>query len=83
MNLHAGRVDEQAVGGAIAARQRAEYPFPDAAFRPTDKAVIERLLRTVDFARTVGPAPAIPQSMNDPAQYPTIVDTRHAARIGR
>ena len=32
-------------GGAFAARQRAEYPFPDAALRPAYKAVVERLLR--------------------------------------
>ena len=49
----------------------------------SDKAVVERLLRSVDLTRTVGPAPAIPQGMDDPAQHPAIVNVRHAARIRR
>src|ERR1700710_97689 len=58
MDLDAARVDEQAVGGALAPRKRAEDVLPDSALGPANEAVVEGLLRPVDITRAVGPAPA-------------------------
>jgi hypothetical protein len=83
MDLDAAAVDEQAIGGAFFAGKCAEDPFPDAALRPSDEAVVERLLRTVDILRAIGPASATFQRMDDPAQHSAIIDTLHAANVSR
>lgn len=82
VDLDATAVDEQPVGRILGAGQRAENPFPDTALGSTDEAVVERLLRPVDI-RTVGPASATAQRMDDPAQHPAIIDTLLAVHIGR
>jgi hypothetical protein len=82
VDLDAATVDEQPVWHILAARQRAEDTFPYAAFGPADEPVVERLLRPIDIG-TVGPAPAALQSMDDPAQHTTIVNTLPATHIRR
>lgn len=83
MDLDAGAVDEQPIGRVLLAGQRAEDPFPNPTLGPAHEAIVERLLRSIDIARAVGPAPATPERVDDPAQHPAIVDTVHAANILR
>lgn len=83
MDLDAGGIDEQSIGGFLRARQRTEYLFPDTALRPAHEVVVECLLRAVHLARTIGPAPAILQCMDDPAQHPPVIHPFLAPAIPR
>jgi hypothetical protein len=83
MDLDAGAVDEQAIGHIFPTGQRAEDPFPNPALGPAHEAVVERLLRSVDVARAIGPAPAAFQRVDDAAQHPAIIDTIHAPHVSR
>jgi hypothetical protein len=81
VNLDAGTVDEQPVGCIFAACQGAEDAFPDAALGPADEAIVDRLLWPVD-ASTVTPTSAALEGMNDPTQYPTVINPLLAPCIG-
>lgn len=83
VDLDAAAVDEQSVGRIVLAGQGSEDPFPDAALRPAHEAVVERLLRSVDLLRTIAPATAALERMDDPGEHPTIIDPRHPARVAR
>ena len=83
MDLDAGAVDEQPVRRTLAARQGVENILPNAALRPTNKPIVKRLLRTVDLPRAVGPASAIPQSVDDAAQNAPVINPSLAPRVCR
>ena len=82
MDLDAGAVYEQPVGRFLSAGQGAEDVLPYSAFRPPHEAVVEGLLRAIDV-RTVGPAAAAAQSMDDPAEHASIIHPWLAAHVGR
>jgi hypothetical protein len=82
MDLDATAIDEQPVRGIVGAGQRAEDALPDAAFRPTDEAIVECLLRAIDVG-AIDPTPTTAQGMDDPTQYTTVINASLAAHIGR
>ena len=67
---------------AASRRQGMEHFRPDALGRPTNKAVVERLLRTVD-RRRIGPAAARLQNMHDAADHTPVIDPRNATGFVR
>jgi hypothetical protein len=60
----------------------AENALPDASIGPAYEAIVVCLLRTIDSG-VVGPLPAAFQSMDDPAQNTTVVDTLLTAHVGQ
>jgi hypothetical protein len=62
----AGTVDEHLARHILSARQGRKDVLPDPALSPADKAIAEGLLRAADLTRTIGPAPAILQGVDDP-----------------
>jgi len=82
VDLDATAVDEQSIWSAAGSRQRAENAFPDAALRPADEPIVERLLRTIDVS-TVRPATAAAKRVDNPAQHSTIIRAWLAANIRR
>jgi hypothetical protein len=83
MSLDAAAVDEQPVGGILTAGKRGKEAFPYTALGPADEAIVQGLLRTVDIARTIGPAAAMLQSMDEAAQDTAIVLARLATHVPR
>ena len=61
-------------------RERVEQVDPDAFGRPSDVAIVKRLLGSV-FRRRVDPAPTGFEHMNDVADDPAVVDPRITARV--
>src|SRR5271168_915771 len=82
MGLHSGAVDQDLLGRPSGLRKRVEQVDPDAFCRPADIAVVEGFPRPV-FWRSVDPASARPQHIDDPADHPTIVHPRLASRVRR
>src|SRR5271154_6354034 len=82
MGLHSGAVDQDLLGRPSGLRKRVEQADPDAFCRPADIAVVEGFPRPV-FWRSVDPATAGPQHIDDPADHPTIVHPRLASRVRR
>jgi hypothetical protein len=82
MGLHGGAVDQDLLGRPSGLRKRVEQADPDAFCRPADIAVVEGFPRPV-FWRSVNPATAGPQHIDDPADHPTIVHPRLASRVPR
>ena len=72
MRLYVGRVDHLRVGGSPVTGKFAEQVFPDAALRPAHETVIDGCGRTV-FRRTITPAAATLENMNDPADNAAVV----------
>jgi hypothetical protein len=81
VDLDAGAVDEQPVGDTLDSGQRTEDPLPHAALGPAHEAVVERLLGTID-RRTIAPAPAALQGMDDPLKHPPIINPPRPAQAG-
>ena len=75
MDLDAGAVDDEPVRGVLRAGQGREDIFPDASRGPAYEAIVERLLRPIG-RRTVCPAPALLQRVND------AIDPLPAACVG-
>ena len=75
-------VDHLRVRAAATRGKFSEQVFPDAAPRPTHKAIIDRRRRTV-LGRTIAPATAAFQHMDDAADHPAIVRPRDAPDIRR
>src|SRR5271154_1141557 len=82
MGLDGGAVDQDLFGRPSGLRKRVEQVDPDAFCRPADIAVVEGFPRPV-FWRSVDPATAGPQHIDDPADHPTIVHPRLASRVRR
>jgi hypothetical protein len=82
MGLHSGTVDQDLLRRPSGLRKRVEQIDPDAFCRPADIAVVEGFPWPV-FWRSVDPATARPQHIDDPADHPTIVNPRLASRVRR
>ena len=80
MRLGCRAVDHVDVAGALLRQRRKQTP-PDAARRPAVKAVVDRGRRTITL-RTVLPATASLQDMNDAANNPPIVLAMRAGLMG-
>lgn len=76
------RVDHLRIDRSSVAGQFPEQVFPDAAPRPAHKAVINRGRWAVSF-RTIAPATATLENVNDAADNSTIVGSLHPAHVGR
>src|SRR3546814_8017738 len=68
-------VDHLGLVRSAAGSQRAEQPLPDTALGPADEPVVDRRRRAV-FRRTILPAAAALQNMQDTADDPTIIRPR-------
>src|ERR1700719_4865148 len=75
-------VDHLRVGGASIPGKFPEQVFPDAAPRPTHKAVIDRCRRAV-LGRAIAPATAAFEHMDDAADHPAIVGPLDPSDIRR
>ena len=83
MDLDATAVDEQLGWNAVDPGEVGEDALPYAALGPASEPVVERLLRPVDVLRTVSPATAALQGMNDTGKHAPVIDPRHPARVAR
>jgi hypothetical protein len=78
------------VGGADGLRLRHspsaghfdEHPLPNAALRPTDEAIVDGRVWTI-FGRTVDPATATFQNMQNAADNSPVIDPGIAAHVNR
>ena len=68
---------------AALGRQRVENLRPHLLRRPTDKAVVERLVRAIQIARRIPPAAATLQNMHDPGDHAVVVSPYNAPRVPR
>lgn len=83
MDLDAATVDEELLWHPIRSGKVGEDALPHAALGPAQEPVVERLLRPVDMLRTIAPATATLQCMDDAGEHPTVIDPRHTASILR
>jgi len=83
VNLDARTVDEEPGWNAVHSGKLGENTLPHTALGPAPETVVERLLRPVDMLRTITPAAAALQRVNNAGEHPPIIDPRHAARILR
>jgi hypothetical protein len=81
MDLDAGAVDEQPIWRVLATRQRGKDALPDTSLGPAHEAVVERLLGAINLLRTVAPASAAFERMDDPGEHSAIINTLHAAHV--
>jgi hypothetical protein len=79
MGLEMGRVDHQPLGLASLGRQLGEDPVEHAQSAPANKAIIDRLVRTI-VLRRIPPAQTIPDHKNNPTDDPPVIDPRHTMR---
>jgi hypothetical protein len=70
-------VNHDGVGLCPASYQAAEYSIKDAHSRPTDEAIVEGLVRSINFRR-VPPSQAVSDDMYYSADYSPVIDTRLA-----
>src|SRR5271154_2568599 len=82
MGLDGGAVDQDLFGRPSGLRKRVEQVDPDAFCRPADITVVEGFPRPV-FWRSIDPASAGPQHIDDPADPPASVPPRLASRVRR
>ena len=82
MRFDMSRVDHLRIDRSSVASQFPEQVFPDAAPCPAHKAIINRRRWAVSF-RTIAPAAATLENVNDAADDPTIVGPLHSAHIRR
>src|SRR5690606_31681992 len=82
MRLHMRGVDHQRGGWAARLGKTDENIFPHTLRRPANKAVVERLARTVATGRVFPPAATL-QHMDYAADHTTVVHPRHPSRIAR
>jgi hypothetical protein len=83
VNLEARGVDEQSIRSILGTREGREEIFPNAPLRPSDEAIVERLLRPINLSRTIRPSTTVLQCMHDPAQNAAIINPLDTARIVR
>ena len=83
MDLDAGTVDEELGRHTLDPGKLGEDALPHVALGPAPEPVVERLLRPVDMLRTIAPATAALQGMDNAGEHPTVIDPRHTTRIGR
>ena len=75
-------IDHLRVRSASLAGQLSEQIFPDAAARPTNEAIVYRRVRPIGF-RTIAPAAATLQHVDNAADHPPIVLALDASYIRR
>ncbi len=78
VRLEVGAVDDQQLGNTCIGGQGGEGALEDSHAAPAGKAVVERLVRPV-AARRILPHHPIADDVDDPADDPPVIDTRHAA----
>ena len=83
VDLDTTAIDEQPGRHTLNPGEPSEDALPHTAPGPAPEPVVERLLRTVDRLRTVAPATAALQSMDDPGKNASVIDPWHPARILR
>ena len=83
MDLDTAAVDEEFAWHALDPGKLGEDALPHAALGPAPEPVVKRLLGPVDVLRTIAPATAALQSMDNPGEHPTVIDPRHTTRILR
>jgi|LakMenE01Jun11ns_1017448.scaffolds.fasta_scaffold8969758_1 hypothetical protein len=76
MGLKMGRIDYQLVGFTAHCRKRHEDVVEHHEPASADKAVVDRLVRTV-IPGSIAPAQGGPDYEDDPADHPTIINPRH------
>ena len=72
-------VDHDALRLGAFSREPREDAVEDAGPAPADEAVVERLVRTIALRR-VFPLQAVADHVDDPADNPPVIDTRHTVR---
>ena len=82
MSLDRRTVDQQLRRRTSGRGQGVEDRLPNALLGPADKAVVERLARTID-RRRIDPSAAGLKDMDDPADDAAVIDPRFATRVGR
>ena len=82
MRLHMRRVDHLRVRGSAVPGKVPEQIFPNAAPRPTHKAIVDRCRRTI-FGRAIAPAAAALQHVYYAADNTAIIDPIDAPNIRR
>src|SRR5262245_21844603 len=80
MRLNVRGVDHLYVAGSTTPRKYTKQPFPDPAFGPAHKAIVDRRRRTI-FWRAIAPPAAALDHMKDAADHATLVDPLLAAHI--
>ena len=61
------------------ARQLGEYPVEDPKLAPSDEAVVDSLVRAI-VLRRIAPAQTILDHKDNPADHPSVIDTRYPMR---
>src|SRR5665213_2695736 len=79
MGLQMGGIDHQPFGLATLGRQFGENPVEHTKTAPADETVVDCLVRAI-LLRRVAPAKSVPDHKDHPAEYPAVIDTRHAVR---
>ncbi len=79
MRLQMRRVDHDALGLGAFADERREDAVEDPEPAPADEPVVESLVRPIVFGRIL-PLQTMLDHIDDSADYPTIVNPRHAVR---
>ena len=82
MRLHGGGVDEHLSWRTAGTRQHMEQINPHALCRPTDIAVVEGLVGSVDARRIDLPSAGL-QHVDDAADHPAVIDPSLASCVGR
>jgi hypothetical protein len=82
MGFYMRGIDHLHVGGSPIPSKLPEQAFPNAAPRPTHKAIIDRCRSTI-FGRAIAPATATFQNLYNAADHPAIIDTLNASNVCR
>ena len=80
MRFDGGTVDENLRRRPARLGKRVKEANPDAFFRPSHEAIVERFLGSV-FGGRIDPASARFEHMNDAADHSPVVNARLAARV--
>ena len=82
MRFDVSGVDHLCVGGSSASSERAKQVVPNTALGPANETVVDRRRRAI-LRRTVAPAAAALQNMNDAADHTTVIHALLSAHIRR
>jgi hypothetical protein len=80
MRFDMGRIDHLRISTTAVASEFAKQVFPDAALGPAHETVIDSCARPV-FGRTIAPAAAALENVNDAADHAAIVYPIHPTHI--